>query len=134
MLGVELVTDAASKAPHPVLAKALKAACKGAHRVLISSEGPFESVIKVGWCGGHCLGVPYTRLRAMSRCAPATDGASPHMPQVKPPICFSEAQAVRMVGALRSALRALGPADLAALAEASAAQVAAIEERHRRLG
>ena len=98
MIGMEVVTDPASQAPSPALARALKQHCKRRHRVLLSSEGPFCSVIKV-----------------------------------KPPLCFSEAQADAMVAALGDALRALSDSDKAALAAASRAEVEGIEERHRRL-
>ncbi len=47
MLGIELVTDSASRAPAPALARHLKAHAKRAHRVLLSTEGPYCSVIKV---------------------------------------------------------------------------------------
>ncbi|KAL4431001.1 hypothetical protein ABPG75_006257 [Micractinium tetrahymenae] len=47
MLGVELVTDGASRAPSPALARHLKTHAKRAHRVLLSTEGPFSNVIKV---------------------------------------------------------------------------------------
>lgn len=95
MLGVELVTDAASRAPAPALARALKRRCKEAHHVLLSTEGPFSSVIKV-----------------------------------KPPLCFGEDDAERMVGALRCALGGLGAEERAELAEASREEVAHVSERH----
>jgi ethanolamine-phosphate phospho-lyase len=98
MLGLELVTDAASRTPAPALARRVKRHCKEAHRVLLSTEGPFSSVIKV-----------------------------------KPPLCFSEEQAERMVGALRNALRTLSADERAELAEASREEVACIAERHRLL-
>ena len=47
MIGMEVVTDPDSQAPSPALARALKQHCKRHHRVLLSSEGPFCSVIKV---------------------------------------------------------------------------------------
>ena len=40
------------QAHSPALARHLKLRCKGDHRVLLSSEGPFSSVIKVGWAAG----------------------------------------------------------------------------------
>lgn len=39
-----------AQAHSPALARHLKLRCKADHRVLLSSEGPFSSVIKVGWC------------------------------------------------------------------------------------
>lgn len=99
MVGIELVTDPASCAPAPALAAALKAACKRRRRVLLSSEGPYASVLKI-----------------------------------KPPLCFSEADADELVAALGAALAELGPEERAALAEASRAEVAEVQERHRRLG
>lgn len=99
MIGIEIVSDAATQEPSPALAAALKRHCKVHHCVLLSSEGPFASVLKI-----------------------------------KPPICFSEADVDRMVEALGCALREMGADELAALAERSRAEVAAIEERHRRLG
>lgn len=47
MLGIELVTDSSSRAPSPALARYLKTHAKQRHRVLLSTEGPFSSVIKV---------------------------------------------------------------------------------------
>ena len=47
MIGVEVVTDPHTQTPAPSLARHLKHACKARHRVLLSSEGPFCSVIKV---------------------------------------------------------------------------------------
>lgn len=47
MIGVEVVTDPHTQTPAPALARHLKHACKAHHRVLLSSEGPFCSVIKV---------------------------------------------------------------------------------------
>ncbi len=42
------------QAHSPALARHLKLRCKADHRVLLSSEGPFSSVIKVGgWVGGE---------------------------------------------------------------------------------
>lgn len=58
--------------------------------------------------------------------------ASPHL-QVKPPICFTEQQADRMVDAMAAVLEALTAEDKARLAEASCAEVQAVTERHRRL-
>ena len=48
MVGLEVVTDAGSRCHGPALARHIKQRCKGDHRVLISSEGPFGNVIKVG--------------------------------------------------------------------------------------
>jgi adenosylmethionine-8-amino-7-oxononanoate aminotransferase len=47
MIGVEIVTDAASRTPAPALARQIKQHCKLHHRVLLSSEGPYSSVIKI---------------------------------------------------------------------------------------
>ncbi|GAB4817668.1 hypothetical protein N2152v2_004714 [Parachlorella kessleri] len=47
MIGVEIVTDASSKAQAPVLAKHLKERCRAAHRVLLSTEGPYGNIIKI---------------------------------------------------------------------------------------
>jgi ethanolamine-phosphate phospho-lyase len=47
MLGVELVADAASKAPAPALARHVKARCRAEHRVLLSTEGPYANVLKI---------------------------------------------------------------------------------------
>lgn len=99
MAGVELVTDDVSRTPAPALASALKLACKRRHRVLLSSEGPYASVLKL-----------------------------------KPPMCFSKADADELAAALGAALAELGPEERVALAEASRAQVAEVQERHRRLG
>lgn len=99
MVGIELVTDPSSRTPAPALASALKLACKRRHCVLLSSEGPYASVLKF-----------------------------------KPPMCFSEADADELVAALGAALAGLGLEERAALAEASQAEVAAVQERHRRLG
>jgi ethanolamine-phosphate phospho-lyase len=98
MIGIEMITDPQSKAHSPALARHLKLRCKADHRVLLSSEGPFASVIKV-----------------------------------KPPICFTEQQADRMVDAMAAVLAALAPEDKACLAEASRAEVQAVSERHARL-
>lgn len=63
-----------------------------------------------------------------------TPRTPPALLQVKPPICFTERQADRMVDAMASVLAALTPEDKARLAEASRAEVQAVSERHRRLG
>lgn len=99
MIGIEIIADPGSKAHSPALARHLKLRCKAEHRVLLSSEGPYASVIKV-----------------------------------KPPICFTEQQADRMVDAMAAMLAALTPEDKARLAEASRAEVEAVAERHARLG
>lgn len=54
-------------------------------------------------------------------------------PQIKPPICFTTAQADTMVDAMAAVLGALSAQDKAELAARSAAEVAEIAERHRRL-
>lgn len=46
MIGIELVTDR-SRTPAPALARHLKCHAKRAHRVLLSTEGPFSSIIKI---------------------------------------------------------------------------------------
>lgn len=97
MLGIELVTGA-SRAPAPALARYLKAHAKRAHCVLLSTEGPYCSIIKV-----------------------------------KPPLCFSTAQADAMVGALRDGLARLGPEQRAVLAEASRREAADVAARLARL-
>eukprot|EP00887_Chlorella_sp_A99_P007358 scaffold2.g7358.t1 len=47
MLGVELVTDAASRCHAPALARCVKQRCKQEQRVLLSTEGPYGNVIKI---------------------------------------------------------------------------------------
>uniref|UniRef100_A0A1D1ZS12 Ethanolamine-phosphate phospho-lyase n=1 Tax=Auxenochlorella protothecoides TaxID=3075 RepID=A0A1D1ZS12_AUXPR len=91
MLGMELVTDAATRAPAPALAAALRARCAARHRVLLSAEGPWGSVIKF-----------------------------------KPPMCFGEREADRMLRALGCELAALAAdhEQLQALHDASRAAVA----------
>ena len=44
MVGIEVVTD---RDPAPALAAALKLHAKRAHRVLLSTEGPYSSVLKI---------------------------------------------------------------------------------------
>lgn len=68
--------------------------------------------------------------------APAWPAPAPLFPrvQVKPPICFTEEQADRMVDALGAVLTELTPQDKARLAQASSAEVEAVADRHRRLG
>ncbi len=46
MIGVELVTNPGTKAPAPALALWVKERCK-ARRVLLSTEGPYNNVIKI---------------------------------------------------------------------------------------
>ena len=61
MLGAEVVTDAGSRCHAPVLARHIKQRCKDDHRVLLSTEGPFGNIIKVGGgrrraaASGHCM-------------------------------------------------------------------------------
>lgn len=68
--------------------------------------------------------------------APCTLPPPPAHAQIKPPLCFSEAQADRMVAALRCALLDLSAdgSELARLVRDSAREVAEIDERHARLG
>lgn len=99
MIGIEIVCDASSKRHAPALAKWIKARCKTVHKVLLSTEGPYENVIKV-----------------------------------KPPICFSKAEAERMVAALEEALGALSADEKAALRAESAVQVEEMMRRRTGLG
>ena len=46
MLGVEIV-DADTKEHAPAVAKWVKVRCKSVHRVLLSTEGPYENVVKI---------------------------------------------------------------------------------------
>lgn len=135
MLGVELVVDPATKAHHPALARHLRARCKGDHHVLLSSEGPFCNVIKVGGAGpGGPAGPGAGRgRRVMRRAWNQHQSSCSSLVQVKPPICFTAAQADRMVDAIAAVLANLTPEDKAALAEASAAEVDQIADRLRRL-
>lgn len=73
-------------------------------------------------------------LAQLPRPQPRPSAPSHACPQVKPPICFTEQQADRMVDAMAAMLAALTPEDKARLAEASRAEVEAVAERHARLG
>ena len=47
MIGIELVTDKQTKEPAPATAAWVRARCKSAHKVLLSTEGPYSNVIKI---------------------------------------------------------------------------------------
>jgi ethanolamine-phosphate phospho-lyase len=47
MIGVELITSDATKEPAPATAAWVKSRCKTTHKVLLSTEGPYSSVIKI---------------------------------------------------------------------------------------
>jgi len=71
------------QAHSPALARHLKLRCKADHRVLLSSEGPFSSVIKVGgWvaredkCKG-CMGIRVTAWAALKHVQFGAGGSVP---------------------------------------------------------
>lgn len=47
MIGIELIADKGIKQPAPATAAWIKARCKTAHKVLLSTEGPYSNVIKI---------------------------------------------------------------------------------------
>lgn len=47
MIGVEIITSRATKEPAPATTAWVKSRCKTTHKVLLSAEGPYASVIKI---------------------------------------------------------------------------------------
>lgn len=99
MIGIETVCDSASKDHAPGIAKWIKSRCKSAHKVLLSTEGPYGSVIKI-----------------------------------KPPICFSRAEADRLVAAIEESLECLGDEEKELLRQRSREEVETERTRRALLG